>query len=561
MFSKIGVRILAGFVAITAVLVTVIVFAFFNRQNVQMLIYEKQQSQDLLEIILQLENTLVGQSNDQRGFLLTGQPDFFDEFKAKNEVLRKLFVKASNIATEEEINTAITSLAEKQLDWINGEMAIFSRFQSGDVEGARAQSLLERRQMRQELTEQLDKVVAGIKKNSEKKDAALAAAQRRSAGLELFLGGTGIILALLIAIFLPGTIVRPVNQLMAGAEKVATGDLSIAIQVRSRGEMGRLASIFNAMTESLRDLARHVTDTSRQVALSSKELAASAEEVEKVTGQVAATVEQLARGAQEEAQNASSAGRTMEQMSGMIQQVAVNAQGAAKKSGEAAEKAKEGREYLDRVTGQMDAISQATNESSSVVSALNDRMQEISKIVETIAGIAAQTNLLSLNAAIEAARAGEQGRGFAVVADEVRKLAEQSGEAAHEITGLLNSIREGASKAAETMEKGTSEVASGRRVIDATTEVFNNILALVEGIDEQIREISSAAQKLTAAGEGAVREIQNIAAITQESAAGAQEASASAQEQSASVEQIAKAAAVLSELSEKLVQNVAGFKI
>ncbi|MGE5578064.1 MAG: methyl-accepting chemotaxis protein [Syntrophothermus sp.] len=561
MFSKIGVRILVGFIAVTAVLVAVIVFTYFNRQNIQLLTNERQNSQKLVEVVLQLKNVMVGMSNDQRGFLLTGQQEYFDEFKAKNKELRKLFVQAANLVTDEQINTAITDLAEKQLGWTNNEMAVFAQYNGGDIEGAKVQSLLEGRQMHMELTAQLDKVVEDVEKISQEKDAALAAAQRRSTYFELFSGVVGIILALLIAFFLPRTIVRPVHQLMAGAEKVATGDLSVAIHVKSKGEMGRLASIFNAMTESLRDLVRHITDTSQQVASSSKELAASAEEVEKVTEQVAATVEQLARGAQEEAQNASSAGKAIEQMAGMIQQVASSAQEVAKRSGEAAEKAKEGREYLQRVTGQMDAISEATNESSLVVSALNERMQKIGQIVETIAGIAAQTNLLSLNAAIEAARAGEQGRGFAVVADEVRKLAEQSGEATGEITGLLNAIRAEALKASEAMEKGTSEVAAGREVIDVTVEVFNSILEVVEGINTQIGEISAAARQLTMAGEGAVKEIQNIAAITEESAAGAEEASASAEEQTASVEQIARAAAVLSELSEKLVQNVAGFKI
>ena len=85
---------------------------------------------------------------------------------------------------------------------------------------------------------------------------------------------------------------------------------------------------------------------------------------------------------------------------------------------------------------QVQQIAQQVADSAQVVAELGKRSDEIGAIVDTISGISEQTNLLALNAAIEAARAGEAGRGFSVVADEVRKLAEQSSEAAGNISAL-----------------------------------------------------------------------------------------------------------------------------
>ena len=122
-------------------------------------------------------------------------------------------------------------------------------------------------------------------------------------------------------------------------------------------------------------------------------------------------------------------------------------------------------EVLTTLKTQMTRISASMEETETSVKALGARSREIDAIVDTIRRIADSTNLLSLNASIEAARAGEQGKGFAVVAEEVRALAQESKEAATQISELIATVQKDTQTAVEALESGVKEFHEGMSLL------------------------------------------------------------------------------------------------
>lgn len=131
-------------------------------------------------------------------------------------------------------------------------------------------------------------------------------------------------------------------------------------------------------------------------------------------------------------------------------------------------------QVMDDAVSSMDVISQSTDETLQTIQILENRVQHIEDLTNTIIAIANQTSLLSLNASIEAARAGENGKGFAVVAEEVRKLAEQSHDAVGSITNHVEGIRLSVADASTSILKGSQSVETGlEKIRVARTEAEN----------------------------------------------------------------------------------------
>ena len=380
----------------------------------------------------------------------------------------------------------------------------------------------------------------------------------------LFTSGLIIVVLLgvaMVAWYISRKISTPILELSSIVREIATGDLRKTLHVDAKDEIGELGKAVNVMTRDLRSLIKDLAISAEQLAASSEELTASAEQSAQASNQVAGSIVEVAEGADIQLQAANKAKMIMESLSSGIKEIADNTITIVQTTEKASAAAQQGGNAIMDAKNQMTCIENSVKNSSRVVASLGERSKEIGQIVNAISGIAGQTNLLALNAAIEAARAGEQGRGFAVVADEVRKLAEQSQEAAKQISTLITAIQVDTASAVTAMSDETQQVKYGTEVVDKAGQTFDEIVNLVQHMSTQIRDVSGEIKQMTASNQSMVLLVNEIDNISKNTADQTQNVSSATEEQSASTQEIASSSHALSKMAGQIQSAISKFKV
>lgn len=305
-----------------------------------------------------------------------------------------------------------------------------------------------------------------------------------------------IVLSLVISTAVAAYISRAIKRQCHIAETIASGDFLAEIKPLGDDEFGVLNNTMIRMRDKLHSTISHVVDLSLDVHNSMNKVEQSASEI---SDAMSATESQ-----------AVSVAASAEEMVATTANIAKNCTEAAKSSQESADLTHEGMSRVDESANAILAQYEKMKGNASTIKTLVEQSQKIGSIVGTIDEIAAQTNLLALNAAIEAARAGEAGRGFAVVADEVRALATRTTASTQEIRGMVDRIQAETNIATQSMQSNLdnmSEVASNTTYVQ---ESLKKALDYVNEVNAQITQIATAAEEQTAANAEISSNMQKI---------------------------------------------------
>ncbi|WP_205895004.1 methyl-accepting chemotaxis protein [Metapseudomonas otitidis] len=366
------------------------------------------------------------------------------------------------------------------------------------------------------LTETLHKLVSINREGANHASSASSRAYHEAVSLVLVILGCSLVMAIVLAVVLSRSVVRPLAEAVGVAQTVAAGDLTRPIPVEGRDEATQLMEALRAMQDSLRRTISHITDSSAQLASASEELHA--------------VTEDSTRGLQQQNHEIEQAATACNEMSAAVDGVAHNASITLDASRQADTAAREGSRQMTETVHAISALASEVNTSAERVGNLAQQMQNVGKVLDVIRAIAEQTNLLALNAAIEAARAGEQGRGFAVVADEVRLLAQRTQESTLEIEQMVGRLQQEASGAVQTMQDSTELARDTAQLAERANQSLQEISRTIAAINEQNVMIASAAEEQAAVAREVDRSLVSIRDLSAQTASGAQQTSASSQD-------------------------------
>ncbi|WP_020207636.1 methyl-accepting chemotaxis protein [Gilvimarinus chinensis] len=290
-----------------------------------------------------------------------------------------------------------------------------------------------------------------------------------------------IALAALAAFFFSRYLARPMSELSYHIETTArTRDLSTTFDTSRSDEVGDISRSLNSLFASL-------SDTLAGVIASTRDSAATAEEN-------ATTSASCRADAQTQRREMGQMDSALNQVEKSLQQMHQDLQETASQSHAASQEARAGKHQMGDVVDQVTRLQAHISYSGESMQALSSAADDIVAVVDTIKGVAEQTNLLALNAAIEAARAGEHGRGFAVVADEVRRLSASTHDATGEIQALIDRLRETVTSTASGLATERDSAAHCVDYASAAQQSLSNIQRSVADIENVITTIAESSK-------------------------------------------------------------------
>jgi methyl-accepting chemotaxis protein len=366
----------------------------------------------------------------------------------------------------------------------------------------------------------------------------------------------GIVIALLAWLALTGNIARPLNDITSVASRVAVGHLDMKVPDYARDdEVGRLARAFSELVRSLQGLtaaAERIAagDLRVSVAPRSKEdvlgnayvrmaenlraqirtLVEGAAVLGSASSQIVTSTAQLASSAAESAAAVNETTTTVEEVRQTAHMASEKAQLVAGTAQRAAQISQQGRKSTEDMTGGIERIRQQMGAIAASMMRLSEQSHAIAQVIATVEDLAAQSNLLAVNAAMEAAKAGDAGKGFGVVAQEVKSLAEQSRQATNQVRTILADIQKAASAAVLATEEGGKAVESGAVQTAVARDAIRTLFDSVTESAQAATQIAASSQQQLVGVDQVGRAMGSILEASNQNVASAKQLESAARE-------------------------------
>lgn len=574
---NVGMKIGTGFALALAILLAIGTVSYRNTVKLTETADWVTHTHQVLEALSSVGSLMKDAETGQRGYVITGKDEYLEPFRAAQAAIEPKLRSLRGLTKDnpdqqrrlDQLEPLIIGRDGKfdvQMEGIEARKVSFEKAQAVALTG-RGKNLMD--DIRRILGEMEQAERALLQERTEE-----AQASARTATLVVIVGTVAAFIILTIAgTIITRNIANPLKEISETAKRIAAGEPGGTMFITDRqDEVGVLAQNFVRMSETLNGMAAVATkiaagDLRVEIKPQSERdvlgnaFAAMVDNLQRLTAEltegvnvlgssaneISTSTSQLASSATESAAAVSETTTTVEEVRQTAQVASQKARAVADSAQKAAQISQSGRKSTEDVETAMNRIRQQMEAIAAGMTRLSEQSQAIGQIIATVEDLAAQSNLLAVNAAIEAAKAGEHGKGFGVVAQEVKSLAEQSRQATNQVRTILSDIQKATTTAVMATEQGSKAVEAG---IKQTEVAGGSIQSLSAGVTEA----AQAATQIAASSQ------QQLVGVDQVATAMESIKQASTQNV-ASAKQLEIAARNLSELGQRLKQMVAQYKL
>lgn len=422
-----------------------------------------------------------------------------------------------------------------------------------------------------EIRELIDTVRAGVTAvavgaQAASENAAAELAKGEAIGTDLLAINAGIDEVVLLSADIAGAAVqaesatteirRMIEEIAAAAEQqsaaVSESLQAIESQTESLNETEKATEEVAVTAEELQAGDSGSRSSSEELGAAAEELASAVEQIRQSANEIAVALREVAVGAQNQAANAHKAEAAIVQLEAGAQLAETGAISTQESIDALAARVAANKVDIDSMVDSIGTASTASRDSAVMVAELENASRRIDKIVDAIATVALQTNMLAVSGSVESARAGEFGRGFAVVSADIRSLAKDSAENAERIKDLVGGIQDRIvavrAELTETAQLSLTEVLRARESGDRLVEIERDLAA----IQRTSGEVRGASQQI-AAGLAQIRQgMDDTAAAARQADVLTSQAATAASQQSTAADEIAIAIDEIASLAEEL---------